>query len=140
LRDRGNDAALESIKTTASYLAEGIANLTHGLSPEVIVVGGQIAGAWSIVEPILKEQIKSKYLLPSVFFRNKTSQRSTTQSVWCDSDSLATCFVPEQSKETSLRLSLAEGRKATAAGLERRSNCLDGSITVVLFQLCPNGD
>jgi len=122
---QGNDAALESIRATASHLAEGIANLTHGLSPEVIVVGGQIAGAWSIVEPILKQQIKSKYLLPSVFFpkiRPASVQRPSLFGAI--PIALQHCFLPDQPREAvgkSLRASIADGRKAKTEGLGRRA-------------------
>ena len=66
LAQQGQGAALEAIRTTAAYLAEGIVNLTHGLSPETIVVGGEIAGAWPLIEPIIKERVKSRYILPAV--------------------------------------------------------------------------
>lgn len=65
LAQAGDEPALAAVRATAGYLGEGIANLAHGLYPETIVVGGEIAAAWSIVEPIVKERIKSRYIIPS---------------------------------------------------------------------------
>jgi len=66
LAKQGDKAALEVIETTARYLGEGIVSLAHGLSPQVIVLGGEIAGAWPIVEPIVREQVKSTYIIPPI--------------------------------------------------------------------------
>jgi transcriptional regulator of PTS gene len=65
---KGDGLALEAIKTTAEYLGEGVASLAHGLSPEAIVIGGQIADAWDIVGPIIKERIHSNYIVPPMSF------------------------------------------------------------------------
>jgi len=63
LATRGDTMALESLKITAEYLGEGIANLAHGLYPETVVIGGNITSAWGIIGPIIKERIKSRYIL-----------------------------------------------------------------------------
>jgi len=63
---RCDPAALEALKTTAQYLAEGVANLAHGLSPETVIIGGEITGAWPLLEPVLQEHIRSTYLIPEV--------------------------------------------------------------------------
>jgi len=55
--------ALESINITAEYLGEGISNLVHGLYPEAVVIGGNITAAWSIIEPILRQRLRSKYVV-----------------------------------------------------------------------------
>ena len=59
----GDPMALESIKITAEYLGEGISNLVHGLYPEAVVIGGNITAAWSIIEPILRARLRSKYVV-----------------------------------------------------------------------------
>jgi predicted NBD/HSP70 family sugar kinase len=51
---------------TASYIGRGIKGLAHGLAPEVIVIGGQITAAWSIIEPILLNELQGEYLVPGV--------------------------------------------------------------------------
>jgi predicted NBD/HSP70 family sugar kinase len=62
----GDEKALSALRSTAEYLGDGIANLAHGLSPEIIVIGGNIIAAWDIIAPIIKEKVKSRYLIPSV--------------------------------------------------------------------------
>ncbi len=64
--NRGDEKAIASLKATAEYLGEGIASLAHGLSPEIIVIGGDIATAWNLIGPIIKGKVKSRYLIPSV--------------------------------------------------------------------------
>ena len=64
--NRGDKKAIAAISATAEYLGEGIASLAHGLSPEIIVIGGDIAAAWNLLEPIIKERVKSRYLIPSI--------------------------------------------------------------------------
>jgi len=66
LANRGDEKALAALTATAEYLGEGIASLAHGLSPESIVVGGEIAAAWPLLEPVIKERVKSKYIIPEV--------------------------------------------------------------------------
>jgi predicted NBD/HSP70 family sugar kinase len=64
--NRGDEKAIAAIRATAEYLGEGIASLAHGLSPEIIVIGGDISAAWSLIEPIIKGKVKSRYLIPSI--------------------------------------------------------------------------
>jgi predicted NBD/HSP70 family sugar kinase len=42
-------SARESLVETAHYLGLGISNLTKGLSPEAVIVAGQISRAWPLV-------------------------------------------------------------------------------------------
>jgi predicted NBD/HSP70 family sugar kinase len=70
---QGDEAALEAVRTTARYLGEGIASLAHGLSPEVVVIGGEITGAWPILSPIIKECVKSNYIVPPISFNIRPS-------------------------------------------------------------------
>ncbi|PYS89061.1 MAG: hypothetical protein DMF62_08155 [Acidobacteria bacterium] len=64
--NRGEAKAVAAIIATAEYLGDGIASLAHGLSPESIVIGGEIAAAWSLLEPVIKERVKSQYIIPEV--------------------------------------------------------------------------
>ncbi len=59
----GETMALESIKITAEYLGEGISNLVHGIYPEAVVIGGNITAAWPIIEPIIRDRLRSKYVV-----------------------------------------------------------------------------
>ncbi len=64
--NRGDEKAIAALRATAEYLGDGIASLAHGLSPEIIVIGGDISTAWNLIAPIIKEKVKSRYLIPSV--------------------------------------------------------------------------
>lgn len=50
----GDEAAKEALVQTAHYLGLGISNLTKGLSPESVILGGQIARAW----PLIAEELR----------------------------------------------------------------------------------
>ena len=63
LAKKGDEMALQSLKITAEYLGEGISNLVHGLYPETVVIGGNITAAWSLIEPIVKNRIQSRYIV-----------------------------------------------------------------------------
>jgi predicted NBD/HSP70 family sugar kinase len=53
----GEHEALASLKETARYLGLGIANLTQGLSPEAVIVGGPIVRAWPLIACDVKEAV-----------------------------------------------------------------------------------
>lgn len=63
---RGDEKAISALRSTAEYLGEGIASLAHGLSPEIVVIGGELSAAWQLLSPIIKEKVKSRYLIPSI--------------------------------------------------------------------------
>ena len=54
----GEQAAIDALTETAHYLGIGISNLIVGLSPETVIVGGQITRAWPIIAPSLEETIQ----------------------------------------------------------------------------------
>jgi len=54
----GEAEAKTALIETALYLGVGISNLVVGFSPEVVVVGGEITRAWSLVESALTETIE----------------------------------------------------------------------------------
>lgn len=54
----GESEANAALVDTALCLGIGISNLIVGFSPEAVVVGGEIARAWSLVEAALKETIE----------------------------------------------------------------------------------
>lgn len=49
LADKGDKQAIESLTETAKYLGIGISNLIVGLSPQAVIVSGNITKAWDIV-------------------------------------------------------------------------------------------
>jgi predicted NBD/HSP70 family sugar kinase len=55
---QGEADAKAALIETAHYLGVGISNLVVGFSPEAVVVGGEIARAWPLVESALTETIE----------------------------------------------------------------------------------
>jgi predicted NBD/HSP70 family sugar kinase len=53
----GESEAKAALVETAHYLGIGISNLVVGFSPEAVVVGGEMARAWPLVEGALTETI-----------------------------------------------------------------------------------
>lgn len=54
----GEEHAKAALVETARYLGVGISNLIIGFSPEAVVVGGDIARAWDLIESALTEAIE----------------------------------------------------------------------------------
>jgi predicted NBD/HSP70 family sugar kinase len=54
----GEQAAIDSLTEAAHFLGIGVSNLIVGLSPESVVIGGQITRAWPIVSALLEETIQ----------------------------------------------------------------------------------
>lgn len=54
----GEEPARRALMETAHYLGIGISNLVVGFSPQVVVVGGEISRAWSLIEEALSETIE----------------------------------------------------------------------------------
>lgn len=54
----GEANAKAALVETARYLGVGISNLIIGFSPEAVVVGGEIARAWELIESALTETIE----------------------------------------------------------------------------------
>lgn len=78
----GEQNARTALLETAHYLGIGISNLVVGFSPEAVVVGGEIARAWDLVEAALTETIErsvrlglpSARILPSTLGEKPTSR------------------------------------------------------------------
>ena len=76
----GEANARNALVETAYYLGVGISNLIIGFSPEAVVVGGEIARAWHLVEKALTDTIErsvrrglpSATILPSTLGENPT--------------------------------------------------------------------
>ena len=66
LAQSGHQQALQELIATAKYIGRGIKGLAHGLAPEVIVIGGQITAAWSIISPILLDELQGEYLVNGI--------------------------------------------------------------------------
>jgi N-acetylglucosamine repressor len=70
LAKAGDRAARSSLLATAKYLALGIANIVNSLNPEMVVVGGDLAGVWPMLEPVITATLK-----PKVFGKNFAALR-----------------------------------------------------------------
>jgi predicted NBD/HSP70 family sugar kinase/predicted transcriptional regulator len=76
----GEAHATTALIETARHLGVGISNLIIGFSPEAVVVGGEIARAWDLIETALTETIAnsvrrglpSARILPSTLGENPT--------------------------------------------------------------------
>ena len=76
----GEQHATTALIETARHLGVGISNLIIGFSPEAVVVGGEIARAWDLIENALTETIgnsvrrglPSARILPSTLGENPT--------------------------------------------------------------------
>jgi predicted NBD/HSP70 family sugar kinase len=56
----GEANAKAALVETARQLGVGISNLIIGFSPEAVVVGGEIARAWNLIESALTETIANR--------------------------------------------------------------------------------
>jgi transcriptional regulator of PTS gene len=57
---RGDIKAGRALDRMAHYLGAGLAMLINGLSPDVIVVIGEVTEAWDRVGPIIQEELKRR--------------------------------------------------------------------------------
>ncbi|MET0624115.1 MAG: ROK family transcriptional regulator [Pyrinomonadaceae bacterium] len=53
----GEEEATAALRETAHYLGVGIANLTQGLAPEAVIVGGPIVRAWPLIVGDIKAAV-----------------------------------------------------------------------------------
>ena len=62
-RARGGDQrATRAIEATGHYLGVGIGGIINALNPSQVFVGGEITGAWDLIEPALREGILERVL------------------------------------------------------------------------------
>jgi predicted NBD/HSP70 family sugar kinase len=62
LAQAGDTRAGEALDRMAHYLGIGLAGLATGLSPEVMVIVGEVTSAWDRVGPIITETVKLRSL------------------------------------------------------------------------------
>jgi predicted NBD/HSP70 family sugar kinase len=61
---KGDIRALRSIDKMMAYLARGLAMLTAGLAPEVIIIVGDCTALWQRIRPLLESQLIAKSITP----------------------------------------------------------------------------
>jgi transcriptional regulator of PTS gene len=99
LAGQGDTIALDTLQTTARYLGDGISSLVHGLSPEVVVIGGEITGAWPIIGPIVEGCIKSNYIVPPISFKVRPSSVLRPSLFGAIPIALQNCFRDDRNKQ-----------------------------------------
>jgi predicted NBD/HSP70 family sugar kinase len=58
----GDRAAGDALDRMAEYLGYGLAGLTTGLAPDVIVIVGEVTGAWDRIGPIVNDVVARRSL------------------------------------------------------------------------------
>lgn len=53
----GDGPARDALKTTGRYIGLGLASVINALNPGAVVVGGEIAHAWDLIEPLIRREI-----------------------------------------------------------------------------------
>lgn len=66
LAQRGDPRAKEVLLAAAEKLAIMLRNLVHGLSPQAVIIGGELTGAWNVIEPVLTANLKSNFIVPEM--------------------------------------------------------------------------
>jgi predicted NBD/HSP70 family sugar kinase len=65
-RARGGDGkAIAALQATAHYLGLGLASLVNTIDPARIYLGGEIISAWDLLEPTLRQALRSRSLAPT---------------------------------------------------------------------------
>jgi predicted NBD/HSP70 family sugar kinase len=101
LAGQGDTIALETLQTTARYLGDGISSLVHGLSPEVVVIGGEITSAWPIIGPIVEGCIKSNYIVPPISFKVRPSSVLRPSLFGAIPIALQNCFRDDRNRQSN---------------------------------------
>jgi glucokinase len=64
---RNNDTkARQALMETAKFLGIGIAIILSALDPEAIIIGGDIAQGWDLIEGVIGAQITPRVLNPQL--------------------------------------------------------------------------
>lgn len=59
---QGDAQALDALTESARYLGLGLGMIINALNPARIVVGGEITGAWEMLEPVIRDAISRRAL------------------------------------------------------------------------------
>jgi predicted NBD/HSP70 family sugar kinase len=60
LAEQGDLKAIEAINQMARYLGAGLAILVTGLSPDIIVVIGEVTRLWNLIGPIITDIVTKR--------------------------------------------------------------------------------
>jgi predicted NBD/HSP70 family sugar kinase len=64
----GEQAAVQAIQKTAEYLGAGMAILANALNPEEIILEGEVARAWPVMEDAVWSSLRKKALAANIAF------------------------------------------------------------------------
>jgi predicted NBD/HSP70 family sugar kinase len=65
VRGRAGDAkAVAALEATARYLGLGLASIVNAVDPARIYIGGEITGAWDLIEPTVRAALAERALSP----------------------------------------------------------------------------
>lgn len=67
----GNKKALALWEETGFYLGVGITNIINTFNPDIIIIGGQITGAWPYFNKKMKETVKKRALFSCKIVKSK---------------------------------------------------------------------
>lgn len=62
LAEGGDARAIDTLNRMAYYLGVGVAALVTGLAPQVLVIVGEVTGAWNRIGPIITDVVKRRTL------------------------------------------------------------------------------
>jgi predicted NBD/HSP70 family sugar kinase len=66
VRARGGDAkALAALMSTARYLGLGLGSVVNAIDPSHVYIGGEITGAWDLIEPTVRAALAERALTPA---------------------------------------------------------------------------
>jgi predicted NBD/HSP70 family sugar kinase len=80
-RARGGDKkAVGALEETARYLGVGLSVIVNTLSPSLICVGGEIAEAWGMLEPIIRKTIAARALTDNAAITPVIPEMATSEA------------------------------------------------------------
>jgi predicted NBD/HSP70 family sugar kinase len=66
LAQAGDAAAMNALALSATFSGRAIKGLSHGLAPDVVVIGGQITAGWPLIAPFISNELQGEYLLNDI--------------------------------------------------------------------------
>lgn len=64
----GDGVARRIFDEATDYLASGVATIINLFNPEAVIIGGGVAGAWDLIEPVLSRQVARRAFPPNLAF------------------------------------------------------------------------
>ena len=71
---------MAALEETARYLGVGLSVIVNTLSPSLICVGGEIAEAWGMLEPIIRKSITARALTDNAAITPVIPEMATSEA------------------------------------------------------------